>query len=451
MGFFYGFFGEYSEFATRITTAISYFLMGLLVYYFTRKYISRTQAVYSSLFFLISVHTYFYESLLAEIDIFYSLITFCGLLTIFHFYQKQQFFLLFTTTYFLHALGTLSKGFPSILFLGISLAVYFYAKKDFRKLFSWSHLAGILIYVFIIGFYFILYAQFNSITDYFNGLWGQSREMTIIDNRGIKLFSHVLSYPFSVLKDNLPAAIFLLLLIRKDFLRILRSNELLLFSALIFAANILVYWFSPKSAPRYTVMLNPFVIIILVYFAIHYLPEKPVIRKILEWFMGAVILIAALACLFLLAIPQLQVVEWLAIKSWVTGTLILSLFYLFLRRSSWRMLLFISTFVLMRILFDLTVSPLRASVTDAQNDKKTAYEIAELTSNSDLFVFGDTQFSQTIYFYIEQQRKEILSRNNAILQNGWFLAEEEMVINIPYQPYMRFDYRGKPILLIKFD
>jgi len=446
----YSIFDNYSEFATRIITPVSNFLMGIILYFVTRKYINHTVAILSALLFLVSAHTYFYESLLAEIDLFYCLITFLGLLTIFHFHQKQKYFLLFTTTYILHAIGTLTKGFPSILIVGLSLLSYFIVKKDVRKLFSFNHLFGIILYVLIISIYLLIYAQYNSLEAYINGLWGQSSEMTLLENRFITVIKGLFTYPFSVWKDNLPASLLIIFFFRKDFLQRLKSNPLVLFGAVIFVANIWVYWISPKSAPRYTIMFNPFLVVIFVYFMVDYYQSESFKTRIIEWISGILILLLLGATIAINFIEQVQVLDHVLIISIVLGILQTIVFILYLKRRYWRLQLLIVSLILTRFLFDLIALPLRATISNAQQDKTIAYEITEITGDEDLYILEDTQFSQTTYFYLERERKKILNRISSINQENWYLAEQEMVINFNHETFMQFRYRDQDIVLIKF-
>ena len=65
--------------------------IGGLIVLAGRRYVNAELGWLAGFLFICSVGILFYFSMLAEIDIFYSLIIFAGILSIFHFYQKRQY------------------------------------------------------------------------------------------------------------------------------------------------------------------------------------------------------------------------------------------------------------------------------------------------------------------------------------------------------------------------
>ena len=141
--------GTPTEWVTRIPTVVSLVLFGLVIFLTGKRYVSSSFGALSSLLFMTASGNLFFNSLLAEIDMFYSMVTYLGLICLFHFHQRKKYLLLFLSVYFLGAIGILTKGLPSLVFTGLSVFVFFLVKKEFRKLFAWQHFAGIFLFLLI--------------------------------------------------------------------------------------------------------------------------------------------------------------------------------------------------------------------------------------------------------------------------------------------------------------
>ena len=80
--------GGHSEFITRIPTVISLLIFGLVIFLTGKKYVSSSLGALSAFLFVTAAGNLFFNSLLAEIDIFYSLVTYSSLIILFH--QKKS-------------------------------------------------------------------------------------------------------------------------------------------------------------------------------------------------------------------------------------------------------------------------------------------------------------------------------------------------------------------------
>jgi 4-amino-4-deoxy-L-arabinose transferase-like glycosyltransferase len=131
--------GSYSEFITRLPAAVPMFLYALTIYVAVRFFIADKRiALMSAFFFLVNGRMLLYDSMLGHIDIFYSWLTFISFMSIFYFYQRKQWFLLFFVSYLITSATFLSKGLPSIVFQGFTLIAFLAVTKNFKKLFSWQ-------------------------------------------------------------------------------------------------------------------------------------------------------------------------------------------------------------------------------------------------------------------------------------------------------------------------
>ena len=142
-------------------------LTSLLIYRVGRVHISEKAGLYAGLFYLASIDLLYGFSVLGEIDLFYSLITSLSFLAFYHYASLQRWWLAFALLYGLNALGVLTKGLPSFLFAGLTALSWLLYTRDWRRLWSLAHIAGIALFVLVVGLYFWSYSQYNSLEQYF--------------------------------------------------------------------------------------------------------------------------------------------------------------------------------------------------------------------------------------------------------------------------------------------
>ena len=448
-------FRNYSEYAVRFLSILSFLGMGVLVFLMGRRYVNNHFGIYAGLLTWIMADVLFYFSATAgEIDLFYSFITLASFFTIFHFHQKQNLYALFIATYALGAIGTLTKGLPSPVFLAVSLGVFFLYQGEFRQLFSLSHLAGILTFVLIVGGYFWWYDHYHPFINYFtseDSLWSQSSERTMLENSFFILLPHLLLFPLETLKNVIPASLLLLFVIRKDFFTELRQQPFIFFCLIIFLSNIAIYWISPGTRSRYVYMLYPLLIIILTFGYTNFSQSTDHLR--FRWFHGIIlglIVISGLTCLSLSFIPQLADISGTVAVSIISTLVIAVLLITHLRKRSLALPNLIALIIILRFVFAGIILPYRAQNGSAAQDKADAYEIAQITENESLFLFEDSRCSLTTVFYLERERTEVLRRNTEINSQYYYLANRSLLSDQMYEVFYTFAYGDQEFALIKF-
>ncbi len=443
--------GKYSEFAFRLPTVLSTLSMAFLIFWLGRRYVGARFGAYSALLFVTGGGILMYFSTLAEIDLFYSLITFAGFASFFHFYQNNKYWPAFLLTYALGAIGTLTKGPPSVLFLGLTIFAWLAWKRDLKRLFSMAHLAGGILYLAILGGYLYIYSQYNSLDNYFAGLWGQSSEMTILEKSFGQLLRHLVNFPLDTLKDLLPGGLLLVFTFRRDFWKVIRQNDLLVFALITFAVNFPVYWLSPGARQRYIYMLYPLLLYIFVYFQ----QEKDArawmhrfLRISLYIIMGALTL-APLAINF---VPDLAFLSWRRPLSMVFTVVMGGIFFYALRKPALQLPLLILSMIVCRLLFDLTVLPQRAVESGALREKQLAAEILKYTGKDELYMYGEGRISFTSTVYIGLMRGQTLRRKRNIESGNCYLAETRLLEGRDdYKTLLEFEYNGLPHALVRID
>ena len=120
------------EWVVRLPSLVFFLLWALTHYHFTKKYVSSSTALLSAVFLLTGGELYFYGLQNGgEMDIFYGFIVYLQVISLFYFFEKRNWLLLFIASYFFCAIGFLTKAFPSVVFQGLSLlALFFYEDQS---------------------------------------------------------------------------------------------------------------------------------------------------------------------------------------------------------------------------------------------------------------------------------------------------------------------------------
>lgn len=447
-------FNSQSEFVFRFSTPLSHFAMVYVTYLFTKKYVNPKVAVYASLLYLVSSHYFLHFAINAEIDVFYSLITLLFFFVLFHFYEKEQYYALFISTYFLTALGVLTKGFPSFVFLGFSFLAFFIYHKKFWKLFSLAHFVGIFIFLLMIVGYFFLYAQYNSPLNYFYYLWSQSSERTPLENPLGKVFLHLFSFPLDVLSRFLPASALVIFLFRKDIFKVLKENAFVWFCTLMFLANILVYWISPGTRPRYLFMFFPLLTIVFTYFYFKSNAEGALRKKYFQYFTSFMIALLLIAPWVLHFVPDLNFLSrtyiWVLAICLNLATLLVLVFQV--RSSQYQLLTLVSFLIILRFAYNFTSIPAMKHKGEGIDMYNHAVKIHKIVKDKDLYIHRSAyeKVSLATIFYLERSRQAVVSYEEKINTQDYFILFQDTAPNKHYKTYYRFNYHDNKLLLVKF-
>lgn len=445
----YGLTGNLSEWYVRIVSVISFLTLGIIHFLFTRRNCGKQFALISSLLLLVSVDIYYYFSLTGEIDLFYSLIIYAMTVSIYHFREQQQYYSLFILAYFLAALGMLTKSIPTIVFLGISLLVTFWLKKDLKKLFSLAHLTGILLFSAIIGFYIVLYAQMHDPSALLSGLWTDSSKRTIINGMGAELFRQMFRFPLETLKNLLPASILIIFAFRKDLLAVLKSNPFILFSLLIFLANYLLYFISPEAKQRYIYALYPFLVNVLLFLFLEF--RKDWKMKYLKTFAWAVLGLGIAGSIAILYIPDFYELTFIFPVSLFSFLALALLALYWCRMKLHPLLVMVVVLIIFRIIFDMTILPVRAHDDHASVRKNDGLEIARIAGNKNVYLLGHSNISNGMVYYIVNATAKVVRRENDPTLPGYFIVDKTYLDTPNVEIVYNGNFRGRKFGLVKFD
>lgn len=270
---FYWLFQSTNEWVTRLPSAFSLIGLGICTYWFTRKYLGRGIAGFAFVILICFPEFMVYYGRLAEMDIFFALLTFPVIVLPWVYLKSGRSLLFFTVPPFIASIGFLAKGFPSVGFLGVSMLCAIFIHKRPKLILHPGVLLSFICFLLPLLIYFVPIYQ--------NGLWeAYLQELTHesfgrVINKGfferIKVFFEL---PLQMALVTLPFFV-LAFTVKKSFF------SLPVFKAVVvlFFANLLPYLISPGARLRYIYPLLPLLAIIL-GFALNELKEG----KWIVWF-----------------------------------------------------------------------------------------------------------------------------------------------------------------------
>lgn len=451
-------FSDYPEFACRVVSSISFLLMGLLTYLFCKKFHSEKLGQLAALLFLTSVHLLFYGSLFAEIDLFYSLITYASILSLYVFYERKNPLLYFLSIYLLSAIGLLTKGAPSVVFLGVSLLAHLAITRNWRWFFSWQHIFSGVLFLAVLGGFVLAYDHYNPIENLLGAVLKQSSDQTVVNHGLGKALLHLFTYPIEVLRDLLPVTLFVPFLFIKPIRRKLWNHPMLRFVSILFLANIFVYWMSPGTRSRYVYMLYPMAVIICSWLFLEAVKRFAWIEKSLR---GLNLFIVGVCVLAVAALPVFASKIGINQPTFlIIGASLIALlgiaFDAYRNQSLSQMWWLIALLIFARFQFDVFALPARAAQGEHLQYRVHGQRIAELTKGQKLWLYkydtvGDEASLKFGHgFYMEWNRKDVLRSIPTKNCEDVFLTQDFEVQNATYELLYAFDQRDDRWLLVRF-
>jgi hypothetical protein len=379
-------------------------------------------------------------------------------MTVFVFGEKKQYYKLFIFSYIVMSIGYLLKGFPSFGFQGLTLLGYFIYTKNFKKLFHPAHFIGGFVFLLIVGGYYLLYFNKTNLepTALFKNLLSESTQRTPFFHDVGLFFKHLIKYPYELLYHYGPGMYFFILLLRKDWRQIIRSNRFVLFCAIIFFVNILIYWLSPKIFARYIFMHLALLFTVFAFFY-YQSAANDLRKKILDTFFLVVTILFFIVC-FILPFHRLTShVDQALLKSAILIPVFGFIIWHMIKYPQYRIVHVFFMIAVFRIGFNWFVFVQRgAENVVAENDGE---KIAEITKGQPLFIhgrpinhsLGNIGDKNATSFNIAKYRKDIIRFNDSIDYNAFYLTSPDSVKTLPHKVYYKFDNPEiDSAILIKF-
>lgn len=460
-------FGDYSSFALRFPMAVSLLLYGLTIYGLVKQQLGARIAFATALMLVTNTRILLYDSMLGLIDITFSWLTYSAFILVYYFDQKRNYWALFLTTYLLTALGFMMKGLPSLVFQGLTLLAYFLYTRQFRRLFSPAHFAGIGLFLLIIGSYYWAYFDRNNIAPekIVSVLFDESAKRTVVQFGIWETILHMLTFPFEMLYHYAPWMFLVVLLFRKRVFAwkkkpgdenrsLITGHPFVLFNAVIFAVNFVIYWSSPQVYARYLLMLLPLLFTIFAY--VYYERTEPTDwrRRSWETLLGLLLVIVSIGAWVPVFHPETQEIPGLWWKCSLLFVGLMFVTYNYIRQPQHRLIILIAFLAVFRNGFNWLVVPPRLA--HRQEYKDSSEQIARQSLGKPLFGYKQTIGSdgQTDVnsFHIEAVRGEILRKTDQKFPNALYIADSASLVGERYQTLSEFYLFDKqPVRLIQFE
>ena len=459
--------GRQDEWVLRLPTIAALLLYAGAIWRVLRWQLGSRTAFTVALAFATTGRILFYDSFLGLIDLWHAALTWLAFMAVWHYGQRGQWGRLFVVTYALTAVGFLLKGLPSVVFQALALLVYCLDTRQWRRLLSWQHVVGVAVLLGILGAYFFVYSQHNSLEEALKTLWSQSSQRTVADKPWRESVQYILLFPFDFIKHFLPWTLLVLVLVRRDWRPAIFGAAFRRYNALLFLAVLPVYWLSPATIPRYLFMLIPLALAVVVP-----LYEELAVRR--AWQVrsldAAWLLLLLLTTVAVLAPPVLRAAgaaglvrpgqlaflqgvpaSW-ALSLALFGALAL-LAWLFWHLAAYRLLLLGYYLLVLRLGFDVFIFPARMQTSPEVAYRAAAERVGRATKGRPLLLWPGSQLDNVEAFYISRERGETLTVTRQPPRPGClYLADERWLSGYTYRTLDQFTIdRGLVFRVIELE
>lgn len=381
-------FGSMDEWVVRLPSLLSFVVLGIFCFRFFKKYVSNEVAVLAALFFVTSADLLLYGTVNSgEIDIFYALVVFLQAFAIFHYHQAKNYWKLFLISYFLVGIGFLTKGIPSLAFQALTLIGMAIYHKNFKLILSWQHISGIGLLSVILGSYFGLYAQQDDAIGFLVRQFKEAAQRTGLETGASDTLLQTFTFPLQIIKLLLPWSLLLVFFFKKGFLKHLRQNPLIAFSALFVIVNIPIYWFSGDFKARYLYMFLPFLALILAYFYDLRKAEMPRANKVLHGIIASVAIVLTLGLVTLFFVPQVMALPAAPIRIVLMMAVMAGITIIYFK-SAHKIYVTVLLLAAARLTFNIIYLPALAADEVASHYRNSADEILAITNNEPIYLLG---------------------------------------------------------------
>lgn len=459
---FFKLLGSCEEWVVRLPSLIAFIGTAVLNYFIVKRYLSKEVALFSSLFLLTSADLLFYGTLNAgEIDLFFSFLVYSQVMAIFVCFEKKQYLLLFLLSYTFAALGTLTKGLPSIAFQGLTILPWLIINGRWKLLFDWKHILGILTYILIVGGYFYTYSNHDDALGFMSRLFNEASNRTALEHHFIDTLKATTIFPFYLLRLLLPWSLFSIFFFRKDLVQVIKKHSILRFSLVFIFFNIPLYWFSADHKARYLYMFFPFFCILFSYFFLHAPISFRKWKKGIEYLLFSIIIIGTFAFIAVPFISQTSEIDgiiWKCILLFMFGFALLLSFHWY---PNWRLNTFILFVILLRLGFNFIYLPAAAQHSNSMIYKNHIAQILTITNKEPVhwagepyqfkvkkgigpLTFGETSLTTAplvayqIPYYLTKGNRHIMRFDTSLKAQRYYLAHEsflkkEMEVKVLYR------------------
>ncbi|MDP4188847.1 MAG: hypothetical protein Q8905_12415, partial [Bacteroidota bacterium] len=204
-----------------------------------------------------------------------------------------------------------------------------------------------------------------------------------------------------------PWSLMIVLLFSKNVWKRIKSDPFILYCSLIFLANILIYWISPDTYPRYLFMLIPLLFTVLFYLFDEHEKNNTLNYKILNVLLIITAVILTLAQAAYPFVPSTRKVGYAIPASIILLIFSASLLWLFFKTKKFRLAILAILLLVVRIGFNWFILPVRQAEAPEIICKENAVQVARQTKNDRLYMSYE-DIDESTLFYFTRERMQAL-------------------------------------------
>jgi len=464
--------GSYSPAAARLPGVLSIWACAALLFFFVRYHSGQTKALASSLIFLTFGDLLMYGSVNAgEIDLFFSFLIFGQIASIYHFGVREKYLAMFLISYFIAAIGVLTKGLPSIAFQGLTLIGFLIWSGEWKRLFSIKHIYGIILFVAVAGGYFYLYSDHGDALGYLVNLWSESSEKSANEAGYGKILEALYTFPLQVLKITAPWCLLLIGFKRNSF----KNAKLVRFSLLFIGVNLWLYWISPDLRDRYLYPFLPFFAIVLSDIAVNLCQSVGFNRNLIKT-SGILSLVLGIAFMLLPFLGVLPEEYTNSLPFLIAGSVFILMALYQWRFDGSAIIRLVLVLSWLRVAYNLAVLPVQAESGKTAYYEEQMEEMMEIAGGAEIFwtgesysiyprlsLFGEVLYEaelrypppvafQIPYEYIASKGERMIY-TDTLSFDKWYLGPEDFAKKIDGRIYHEFEDRAasRKVVLYQLD
>jgi len=249
--------GDLSLVAVRLPSVLATVLTTLLVYAYSRQFLSRLGALCSGLAYCTFAQV-LQLGRVAETEALFTLLV-SGALMVWHYGYSRRWpaWQMWCAAYALAAIAALVKSLQSPVYLCGAVGVYLLWRRDWRTLLGRSHLAGLAVFFAILGAWqtpFYERLGWEAVRQ----VWSSDVGLRLADVSPAIIIRHLATYPFQVLACLLPWSLLLPAYLWPQFRRTLgNAMPMVIFLIGAWLVALPTCWLVPNAKPRYLMPLYP--------------------------------------------------------------------------------------------------------------------------------------------------------------------------------------------------
>lgn len=441
--------GSTSELVVRLPAIVPLFLFGATIFWWVRKNLDGRTGFFAAAAFVTCGRLALYDSWLGHIDLFFSWIVFLSFIAIYEGYKRERWYLLFVVAYLLAAIGVLTK-LISVVFLGGALLAWFTTERRFLKLFHPAHFVGLGVLVLVVGGYFYAYDARHPIEQFLEGFLNNNTERTALVKSALDTVLYALSFPFEQLYHLLPWSLFVVFLFKKGSLRNVWKQPFLRFCIVVLLINLLPYWFSPDTRPRYLFAVYPLLLIVLGHAFFAYRDAMPKVWNGFRMFWIAVLAVVALGVWALPFVELPAPVEGIWLKAALLSGAFGVCLWLYVKLKQQGYVMVALAMILVRMAWNVVSIPDRMTNGPLAQAKADMARVLDITQGEPVFGVAPTGLNHEQIWYLQSGNRHIMADVTELQPNTWYITHRR-TLTADMEVYFEFRqrYQNRECYLVK--